>query len=67
MLPLLPFHALASQRGDGLRPALLALFLRDARQHTALSAGIDPDDINVASDQPFADNDAAHEKAMNSR
>jgi len=40
MLPLLPFHVLAAQRGDGLRPELLALFARDARHAVGLSAAI---------------------------
>jgi hypothetical protein len=43
MLPFLSLHALAAQRGDGLRPELLALFERYARAETGLSAAIEPD------------------------
>ncbi|WP_075643790.1 hypothetical protein [Paraburkholderia monticola] len=43
MLPFLSFHALAAQRGDGLRPELLALFFeRHARSETGLGAIIEP-------------------------
>jgi hypothetical protein len=42
MLPLLSLYALAAQRGDGLRPELLALFERHARAETGLSAIIEP-------------------------
>jgi hypothetical protein len=42
MLPLLSFHALAAQRGDGLRPELLALFERHARSESGLTAIIEP-------------------------
>ncbi|SAL24131.1 hypothetical protein AWB69_01732 [Caballeronia udeis] len=42
MLPLLSLHALAAQRGDGLRAELLALFERHARAKTGLSAAIEP-------------------------
>jgi hypothetical protein len=42
MLPFLSFHALAAQRGDGLRPELLALFERHARSETGLVANIEP-------------------------
>jgi hypothetical protein len=42
MLPFLSFHALAAQRGDGLRPELLALFERHARSETDLAAIIEP-------------------------
>lgn len=45
MLPLLPFHNLAAQRGDGLRPELLALFARNARSDTGLSARIEIENI----------------------
>jgi hypothetical protein len=45
MLPLLPFHILAAQRGDGLRPELLALFARNARSDTGLSARIEIENI----------------------
>jgi hypothetical protein len=47
MLPLLPFHALATRRGDGLRPELLALFKRYASSPAGLSAGIEPDDTEA--------------------
>jgi hypothetical protein len=42
MLPFLSFHALAAQRGDGLRPELLALFERHVRLETGLAAIIEP-------------------------
>jgi hypothetical protein len=42
MLPFLSFHALAVQRGDGLRPELLALFERHTRSETGLAAIIEP-------------------------
>ncbi|MFL9965802.1 hypothetical protein PQR02_33240 [Paraburkholderia sediminicola] len=42
MLPILSFHALAAQRGDGLRPELLALFERHARLEIGLAAIIEP-------------------------
>lgn len=42
MLPFLPFHALAAQRGDGLRPELLALFARYGRSETGLVVIIEP-------------------------
>ncbi len=41
LAPLLALHTLAAQRGDGLRPELLALFLRHAHSDAGLSAGID--------------------------
>ena len=41
MLPFLSFHALAAQRGDGLRPELLALFERHARSETGLATIIE--------------------------
>jgi hypothetical protein len=47
MLPLLSLHALATQRGDGLRPELLALLQRYARQEAGLSAGIEPDATEI--------------------
>ena len=43
MLPFLSLHALAAQRGDGLRPELLALFERHAGLETGLAAIIEPD------------------------
>jgi hypothetical protein len=42
MLPFLSFHALAAQRGDGLRPELLALFERHAWLETGIAAIIEP-------------------------
>ena len=45
MLPLLPFHTLAAQRGDGLRPELLALFARNARSDTGLNARLEIEKI----------------------
>jgi hypothetical protein len=42
MLPLLSLHALAAQRGDGLRPELKALFERRAGLATGLAATIEP-------------------------
>jgi hypothetical protein len=42
MLPFLSLHALAAQRGDGLRPELLALFERHVRLDTGLVAVIEP-------------------------
>lgn len=44
MLPFLSLHALAAQRGDGLRPELLALFERHVRLETGLAAIIEPDE-----------------------
>ena len=44
MLPFLSLHALAAQRGDGLRPELLALFERHAGSETGLTAIIEPDE-----------------------
>jgi hypothetical protein len=44
MLPFLSLHALAAQRGDGLRPELLALFERLAGLETGLAAIIEPDE-----------------------
>jgi hypothetical protein len=41
MLPFLSLHALAAQRGDGLRPELLALFERHTRSETSLAAIIE--------------------------
>lgn len=41
MLPLLSLHALATKRGDGLRPELLALFERYARSETGLAVIIE--------------------------
>ena len=42
MLPFLSLHALAAQRGDGLRPELKALFERHAGLSTGLTATIEP-------------------------
>lgn len=40
-MPLLSLHALAAQRGDGLRPELLELFARHARPCVGLSVSIE--------------------------
>jgi hypothetical protein len=48
MLPFLSLHALAAQRGDGLRPELLALFEHYARSDIGLSAGIEPEGTEVS-------------------
>lgn len=40
MLPLLALHSLAAPRGDGLKPELLALLLRQAQVQSDLSAMI---------------------------
>ena len=42
MLSFLSLHALAAQRGDGLRPELKALFEHHARLATGLAATIEP-------------------------
>jgi hypothetical protein len=42
MLPLLSLHALAAQRGDGLRPELKALLERHTGLATGLAATIEP-------------------------
>ncbi|MFL9920402.1 hypothetical protein PQR75_34505 [Paraburkholderia fungorum] len=47
MLPFLSLHALAAQRGDGLRPELLALFERHAGSETGLAAIIEPDETEA--------------------
>ncbi|MEM5436586.1 hypothetical protein [Paraburkholderia diazotrophica] len=52
MLPFLALHALAAQRGDGLRPELLALLERHARSEASLRASIEPDDASVRSEEP---------------
>ena len=44
MLPFLSLHALAAQRGDGLRPELLALFECHAGLETGLAAIIERDE-----------------------
>lgn len=49
MLPFLSLHALAAQRGDGLRPELLALFERHARLETGLVAIIEPVETELPS------------------
>ncbi len=41
MLPLLSFHSLAAERGDGLRPELKTLLERHACQTTGLVATIE--------------------------
>jgi hypothetical protein len=52
MLPLLSFHALAAQRGDGLRPELLALLARHARSETGLSVSIEPSGTDLPCEAP---------------
>jgi hypothetical protein len=42
MLHLLSLYALAAERGDGLRPELLALLSRQQESETGLSAFIEP-------------------------
>ena len=42
MLPFLSLHALAAQRGDGLRPELLALFEHLSGSEAGLAAIIEP-------------------------
>lgn len=49
MLPFLSLHALAAQRGDGLRPELLALFERHVRPDAGLVALIEP----VETERPY--------------
>jgi hypothetical protein len=44
MLPFLSLHALAAQRGDGLRPELLALLQSDAGSEAGLVAIIEADE-----------------------
>src|SRR5262249_55178318 len=48
MLPFLPLHALAAQRGDGLRPELLELFERHARSEASLDGLTEPIEAEVA-------------------
>jgi hypothetical protein len=50
MLHLLSLHALAAERGDGLRPELLALLSRQQESETGLSAFIEP--VETQSTQP---------------
>lgn len=52
MLPLLSLHALAAQRGDGLKPELLALLARAAGPDAGLSARIVIADAEAATDDP---------------
>jgi hypothetical protein len=58
MLPLLSLHALAAQRGDGLRPELLALFERHARSGAGLAVSIE-----AAEAEPLCQVDAVPEAA----
>jgi hypothetical protein len=67
MLPLLSFHALAAQRGDGLRPELRALLEQHARRAPGLTATIEfgetgsvPEPAGVAADLP-------HEEPMDDK
>lgn len=57
MLPLLSLHALAAQRGDGLRPELKALFERRAGLATGLAATIEPVEREPLSQVTDADGD----------
>ena len=50
MLPFLSLHALAAQRGDGLRPELKALFEHHAGLATGLTATIEPVDTEFLSE-----------------
>ncbi|SMG58067.1 hypothetical protein [Paraburkholderia susongensis] len=60
MLPFLSLHALAAQRGDGLRPELLALFERYANPGFGLQAAIEPEQIEVfASEAPCDESPAS--------
>ncbi|MFM0724167.1 hypothetical protein PQQ53_10805 [Paraburkholderia strydomiana] len=54
MLPFLSLHALAAQRGDGLRPELKALFEHHAGLATGLTAAIEPVETECFS-QPTGD------------
>jgi hypothetical protein len=54
MLPFLSLHALAAQRGDGLRPELKALFEHHAGLATGLTAVIEPVEAELLS-QPTGD------------
>jgi hypothetical protein len=54
LLPLVPLHTLAAQRGDGLKPELLALLLRHVPQEAGLSASIEADDGDRPADIPTA-------------
>lgn len=69
MLPLLALHTLANQRGDGLRPELLALLRRHA--DGGLSARIEPDpSSSVHADAAVPANADAHhegEEAVSAR
>ncbi|WP_087737469.1 hypothetical protein [Paraburkholderia piptadeniae] len=51
MLPFLALHALAAQRGDGLRPELLALLERHARSEASFRASIESDAASVSSEE----------------
>ena len=61
MLPLLSLHALAAQRGDGLRPELLALLKRRACPANGLSAEIEAERTTGSCESPFV---AADEPAV---
>jgi hypothetical protein len=49
MLPFLSLHALVAQRGDGLRPELLALYERHAGSEAGLAAIVEPDETEPLS------------------
>lgn len=63
MLPLLSLHALAAQRGDGLRPELKALFERHAGLATGLAATIEPVEQESLSQVPDAADDVPAQPA----
>jgi hypothetical protein len=60
MLPLLSFHALAAQRGDGLHPKLLALLRRSDSGETGLSARIEPEASHQLSESQETDSRSPH-------
>lgn len=70
MLPLLSLHALAAQRGDGLRPELKALLERHTDPAMGLSATIEPIEQEACShaqdtiaDAPVTESEADGSKA----
>jgi hypothetical protein len=66
MLHLLSLHALAAQRGDGLRPELLALL----RRHAGLEADLiarNPEDLNASQTSQQTNNEAPSQPACDTR
>ena len=66
MLPLLSLHALAAQRGDGLRPELLALLKR----HAGLEADLivrNPEDLKASQTSPLTNNEEPSQRACDTR